>query len=49
MVFARDQASFDALWDEMAETLNGLGYEQLAKFDMANYASFVEATKEALN
>jgi multiple sugar transport system substrate-binding protein/putative aldouronate transport system substrate-binding protein len=49
MVFARDQASFDALWDEMAETLNGLGYEQLAEFDAANYAGFVEATKEALN
>ncbi|MDR0999505.1 MAG: ABC transporter substrate-binding protein [Clostridiales bacterium] len=48
MVFAEDQAGFDALWEEMAETLNGLGYEQLAAFDAANYASFVEATKEAL-
>lgn len=29
MVFAADEAEFNALWDEMTEKADGLGYQEL--------------------
>ena len=34
MIFASDDAEFDAMWDEMAATLDGYGFQDLLQFDM---------------
>ncbi|WP_341996416.1 ABC transporter substrate-binding protein [Microbacterium sp. LWH7-1.2] len=36
MVFAENEAQFESLRDELIETANGLGFEQVLEFDMAN-------------
>jgi putative aldouronate transport system substrate-binding protein len=36
MVFAKDDAEFDALLTSMQETVDGLGYQTVLDFDMAN-------------
>jgi putative aldouronate transport system substrate-binding protein len=36
MVFAKDQAEFDSLLEEMQTTAEGLGYATVLEFDMAN-------------
>lgn len=33
MIYASDDANFDALWDEMSKTLDGYGFQDLVKFD----------------
>ncbi|MBQ7680395.1 MAG: sugar ABC transporter substrate-binding protein [Butyrivibrio sp.] len=48
MIFVDDDATFDAMWDEMTEQLNGLGFEQLAADDTARYEIEYEAKKAAL-
>ncbi|MCL2360869.1 MAG: hypothetical protein FWC73_03525 [Defluviitaleaceae bacterium] len=35
MIFAEDEAEFDALWAEMIETIMGLGWQDLVDHDMA--------------
>lgn len=47
MIFAKDQAEFDALWDEMTSKLDGFGYKELCEFDKAKYQPEVEAKKAA--
>ncbi|MFC8680235.1 ABC transporter substrate-binding protein [Microbacterium ureisolvens] len=39
MVFAENEAQFESLRDELIETANGLGYEQVLEFDMDNAKS----------
>ncbi|MEU1971914.1 extracellular solute-binding protein [Microbacterium sp. NPDC019599] len=39
MVFAENDAQFESLLDELIETANGLGYEQVLEVDMANAKS----------
>lgn len=39
MVFAESEAQFESLRDELIETANGLGYEQVLEFDMENAKS----------
>jgi putative aldouronate transport system substrate-binding protein len=39
MVFAESEAQFESLRDELIETANGLGYEQVLEFDMDNAKS----------
>jgi multiple sugar transport system substrate-binding protein/putative aldouronate transport system substrate-binding protein len=39
MVFADSEAQFESLRDELIETANGLGYEQVLEFDMENAKS----------
>ncbi|WP_347976855.1 ABC transporter substrate-binding protein [Microbacterium sp. ProA8] len=39
MVFADSEAQFESLRDELIETANGLGYEQVLEFDMDNAKS----------
>jgi multiple sugar transport system substrate-binding protein/putative aldouronate transport system substrate-binding protein len=36
MVFAKDEAEFDSLLAQLQETANGLGYEKVLEFDLAN-------------
>ena len=45
MIFAKDQAEFDAMWDEMTTKLEGFGYNELLEFDKAKYQPEVDAKK----
>ncbi len=47
MIFAADDAAFDAMWDEMTEQLNGLGMEQLVENDKAKYQIELDAKNAA--
>lgn len=47
MIYANDDADFDALWDEMATTLDGLGYQDLVTFDTDKYTIELNAKLEA--
>ena len=46
-IFAKDDAEFDTIWDEMCTQLNGLGWEDLVKFDTEKYQTIVDARLEA--
>lgn len=43
MIFANDDASFDALWDEMSELMDGYGFQDLVKFDMDKHQIEIDA------
>ena len=43
MIFAKDDAAFDAMWDDMVNTMNGVGYEELYAFDCEKYQVEVDA------
>lgn len=43
LIFVNSDEEFDAMWDEMAEMLDGLGYKELYDFDTANYQKEVDA------
>ncbi|MCR5726632.1 MAG: sugar ABC transporter substrate-binding protein [Lachnospiraceae bacterium] len=47
MIFASDNASFDAMWDEMVNNLNAFGFEDLYKFDVER-AKIEKAAKDAV-
>ena len=47
MVFATDEADFEAQWDEMVAQLDGLGYADLVKFDTEKYQPMLDARKAA--
>ena len=47
MIFAEDDASFDAMWDEMAATMDGTGFQDLYKFDCEKWQPQIDA-KNAL-
>lgn len=47
MVFAADQAESDALWENLKETLTGIGWDDLVKFDMEKYQKVIDARKAA--
>ena len=47
MIFAADQAEFDALWENLKETLTGIGWDDLVTFDMEKYQKVIDARKAA--
>ncbi len=47
MIFADDDAKFDAMWDEMTATLDGIGFQDLYKFDCEKWQPQIDA-KNAL-
>ena len=47
MIFAKDDASFDTMWDEMVKNLNAFGFEDLYKFDVER-AKLEKAAKDAV-
>ena len=47
MVFAKDDADFEAQWDEMTSQLEGLGWSDLVAFDTDKYQPMLEARKAA--
>ena len=47
MIFASDDADFDAQWDELCTTLDGFGFQDLYNFDVKKHTVEVEAKKAA--
>ena len=47
MIFAESDAEFDSMWDEMAATMDGTGFQDLYKFDVEKWQPQVDA-KNAL-
>ncbi len=47
MVFASDEADFDAQWDAMCTELDGLGYADVVAFDTEKYTPMLDARKAA--
>ena len=47
MIFADDDAKFDAMWDEMTATMDGIGFQDLYKFDCEKWQPQIDA-KNAL-
>lgn len=47
MIFAKDDAEFDKLWDEMTAKVNSLGFEDLYKYDVERYTLELNAMKAA--
>lgn len=47
MIFAKSDKEFDAMWDEMTEQMNGLGFGQLVENDKEVFGIELEAKKEA--
>jgi multiple sugar transport system substrate-binding protein/putative aldouronate transport system substrate-binding protein len=43
MIFAKSQTEFDSMWDEMVEKMDGLGYQDLVKFDKEKFQVEVDA------
>lgn len=43
MVFAADEAEFNALWDEMCTQLDGLGWSTLTEYDTQKYQAIIDA------
>ena len=47
MIFAKDDAEFDALWDEMIEKMDGFGYKELYEYDCGVWQVEVDAKAAA--
>ncbi len=47
MIFAKDDADFDAQWDAMTAKVNSLGFEDLYKYDVERYTIELDAMKAA--
>ncbi len=43
MIFVDDDAAFDAMWDEMTDTLDGMGFQDLYKFDCEKWQPQIDA------
>ena len=47
MIFAKDDAEFDSMWDEMSAQMDGFGFQDLYNFDVERYQIEVDAKLEA--
>ncbi len=47
MIFAKDDAEFDSMWDQMTNQLNGLGFQDLVEHDKEVFSIELNAKKEA--
>jgi multiple sugar transport system substrate-binding protein/putative aldouronate transport system substrate-binding protein len=43
MIFAKDQAKFDALWDEMSTQMDGFGFQDVVAFDKEKFQIELDA------
>lgn len=43
MIYASNDAEFDSMWDEMSATMDGLGFQDLMKFDTEKHQIEVDA------
>jgi multiple sugar transport system substrate-binding protein/putative aldouronate transport system substrate-binding protein len=48
MIFAKDQAEFDSIWNDLKEELDGFDWSTLVKFDMEKLQVLVDARADAL-
>ncbi|MGB4660911.1 MAG: sugar ABC transporter substrate-binding protein [Mobilitalea sp.] len=48
MVFAKDQAEFDAIWNQLKEELDGFDWSTLVEFDTNKYQVLVDERAKAL-
>ncbi|HKM34490.1 MAG TPA: sugar ABC transporter substrate-binding protein [Lachnospiraceae bacterium] len=48
MIVAKDDATFEALWADMKDQLDGLGWADVVAFDKTKYQKLVDARTEAL-
>jgi putative aldouronate transport system substrate-binding protein len=48
MIFAKDQAEFDKIWNELKETLDGFDWQTLVEFDQEKYKVLVDERAKAL-
>ena len=44
-IFAGSQEEFDQMWDELTETVKGLGWDTLVEYDKAKYQPVIDARK----
>jgi len=49
MIFAKDDAAFEALWDKMSSQMDGFGFKELLKFDIDKYQIELNAKTAAKN
>ena len=49
MIFAKDQAEFDAIWNELKEDLAGFDWDTLVEFDMNKLQKVVDERANALS
>jgi len=49
MIFAKNQAEFDAMWDEMVQKLEGFGFKDLVEFDKVKFQIELDAKNAAAN
>jgi len=47
MIFAKDDAEFDKMWEELCTKLDGFGFQDLYKFDVEKHTVEVNAKKAA--
>jgi multiple sugar transport system substrate-binding protein/putative aldouronate transport system substrate-binding protein len=47
MIFAKDDAEFDSMWDEMTKQLDGFGFADLVKFDTDKHTIELNAKNAA--
>jgi len=47
MIFAKDEAEFDALWDEMVTQMDGFGYKELYEYDCGVWQVELDAKNAA--
>ncbi len=47
MIFAKNQAEFDSMWDEMSTQMDGMGFQDLVKFDRDKYQIELDAKNAA--
>jgi multiple sugar transport system substrate-binding protein/putative aldouronate transport system substrate-binding protein len=48
MIFARDQAEFDSIWETLKTDLEGFGWKELVQFDKDKYKALVDERTKAL-
>ncbi len=48
MIFAKDEAEFESLWDEMVTQMDGFGYKELYAYDCGVYQVEVDAKAAAV-
>jgi multiple sugar transport system substrate-binding protein/putative aldouronate transport system substrate-binding protein len=48
MVFAKDEAAFNAMWTDLKTQLDGFGYQDLVKFDIEKLQPLVDARLAAM-
>ena len=47
LIFAKDEASFDAMWDEMVTQMDGFGYKELYAYDCGVWQAELDAKNAA--